>query len=332
MLNTMEMLTVAERVNGVGNEDEVALEGMDDLISSGATVVGPEEARQMLAMWPYAGQRPLDMTRVKLYVQTMKNNQFYSMSDLEVAHAPDENGLVRGHLINGQHRLNAVIEADMQILFAIKHIRCEDMKEVGERYSVIDIQKIRTLTDGVRSLDLHTQWLVPSNDARALLHATQFLNVGFRKTKRASMLYEKREIAEPYAFPLRVFLGYVAGGVRQIVKQLKRQAPLAVAMVTVREARQVYGDEVVRDFWHGIAQDNGLVVGDPRKAAVRHLYDIGQQNAKKVRSDDSEYTARLIAVCFNHWVKGKQLIAPKILDTHAPMVLEGTSYTKKRAS
>jgi hypothetical protein len=109
-------------------------EEMGNIITSELLVITPELAREFLS-YNYSN-RPINKLIVKKYAKAMKNG------DWKLTHqgiAFDE----RGHLIDGQHRLFAIIEAEVNIPM----LKLVYDSTVESLQYPIDIGKTRTIAD-----------------------------------------------------------------------------------------------------------------------------------------------------------------------------------------
>lgn len=327
MVNAM-MATIATLAQTVSQDDR-DLKMLEDVIGNSAIVVGPVEAQQILDEWRYEWQRPLKPDTVKEYARLMRRGEFWSASEIVVAHAPDDNGLVRGFLIDGQHRLNAVIEAGIAQVLTIKHVRAKDMLEVGSRYASIDIQSRRTTRDHTRSMRLDERWSMTPTECVKLQQAAFFIQNGFKSKGNETYSPAQRiDFADGYAPAMRVMIDYISGGIFALTRGLRMRGPLGVALVTIREGRQVHGAARVEDFWRGVALDDGLAATDPRKHAVRHLYEMAQRSTSKTLSFTQEHSSRAIALCFNNYIYGREMKVLRVVESRAPMVIAGTSWPR----
>lgn len=110
-------------------------------------VVTPQYAQHLIDNSLPDWQRPLSQDKVNQYAADMTAGIWHDWTTIEMA-------LVEGKelLINGQHRLRAVIASGVQARFVfVTH--CLSEHDVKEYYGVIDTQKIRSLKDAIHARD-----------------------------------------------------------------------------------------------------------------------------------------------------------------------------------
>lgn len=303
---------------------------MQRVIKQESMDVDAVEAQRMLEMWPYDRQRNLRRHAVEEYVHLLKSGQWMPGFAIEIGFAPDENGHQRGYLLDGQHRLTAVLVAGVSANFTVRHIEFDSREEMATRYGVIDTNLRRTGYDMTKALNLGDKWGMNNRQAEQLQNAVKFFSNDFIRRSKNPLAYRERlAIAEQYQEAMHTVLDYFNGGVPMLVKQLLKQGPLAVALVTVRDALPELGEECVASFWDGVAHDDGLRQVDPRKVVVRHLMVTAQYGNAKKGEYSAEYTARLLASCFNAHVEGRELRMVRITDQRGPMVIRGTRWGKE---
>lgn len=302
---------------------------MQELINTALVTLDACQAQEMLDAFPFTRQRHLKPQKVDFYAGIMKAGRWMLSDPITIAHAPDDDGHMGAYLVNGQHRLNAVIKADVPVTFIIQHIQHEDMEEVGRLYGVMDTQGARSVSDLIRSRALQDKFAMSEWDTKHLMQAVPFLDNGFKRA--AQLVYtpdRKVELFTEYVPFMKVVSGYFQGGNIKLQHQARRAGPLSVALITVRDARMVFGAEKVLAFWSAIVRDDGLKLGDPRKVAVQQLFNSVHGMAAQ-RRDIQEYTARAIANCFNGWVSNKRMLNTRVINSRGDVFIAGTRFTKK---
>jgi hypothetical protein len=97
----------------------------------------------------YKGQRKLRSKMVNRHMSRMIGERWLEEGQITFAQTPDG----KFHLVDGQHRLEALIKAGRTCRFSIRVLRCENEKRVGELYASLDIdQTVRGPGDQVRAL------------------------------------------------------------------------------------------------------------------------------------------------------------------------------------
>lgn len=287
-------------------------------------------AQRMLEEFPYMRQRDLNSRQVEFYAEQMSAGLWQPFSDIEVVLMKNGDGSEHSFLVNGQHRLYAVIEADVAVDFVVKTVAVENETELGQRYGTIDIGRVRSTSDFARAIDLGHELGFKEYYITQLTSALTAIENQFKRSGRYSISpFHKMEMVRDYAKEGRQYFTLTAGGVAHVTRQMRRAFPLAVALCTLRESTQIYGEDKVRRFWSGIAFDNGLQAGDPRKVANRHFLEVALGAATKGARISPTYTARYIANCFNAYVEDRELKQSRVVDPIAPIDINGTKFKGK---
>lgn len=291
------------------------------------TIDRPEAAR-MLSAFAYDRQRQVNTHYVNYYATMMKSGEWLPGTEIAIAYAPDGNGQVRGSLVNGRHRLLAVIEADVPVDFAVKSFDCSGDTEVAKIYGTTDIGRSRNINDYIRALSIEHEFGFPPSYTNKLGVAVSFMQAGFRTPNRTEITPEERvRQMRRYSVAASAYEEILTDiGTRSCYVKMKIAGVMSVALVTLDEATRTYGDDKVANFWIGMGRDDGLRIGDPRKTANSHLFEVGISAAAKNRRASASYTARYLANCFNAWVENREIKYTRVPDANAPISITGTSF------
>lgn len=291
-------------------------------------IVNRRKAYELLEQFPYVRQRDVSGRQVEHYADLMRNGLWQPFSDLEVAYAPNGDGSEHGHLINGQHRLHAVIEADLEVQFVIKHVGCVDDEEMALRYGTVDTGRARTPADFARAIDLAHETGFREYQINQLTSAMRAIGARFRGHGRYTVsVFERFDMIRAYVREIRLYNIYTSGSVTAINMQMRRSFPLGLALVTIRESAETYGEEKIKHFWQHIALGKGFTVDDPRKLAHDHFVEAAMGAQGKLDRISPEYTARYIANCFNAWAEDRPLVSTRVDNRSAPIKILGSHFT-----
>lgn len=105
-------------------------------------------AKNMLEKLNFQYNRPLDPLKVKQYAKQMKDGNWGDWSEITLAVFPDGKKM----LLNGQHRLAAVIESKTACRFTVTEIPVKNDDEAGRIYATLDTCKTRSKGDSLRAL------------------------------------------------------------------------------------------------------------------------------------------------------------------------------------
>jgi len=294
-------------------------------------IISPEDARCYLQEYEYARQRNISHHVVKYYADMMRNGEWLPGSEIEIAYAPNDDGKVAGYLVNGQQRLHAVIEADKSIPFVIKEVLCSDMDEVNIRYGLIDTGRGRNNADYVRAMGMEeelgfTQRQIGNIGAASIFIASDF----FHRNKYKFTPAERVELIKGYAPAAHNYFDCVRSGPLTHAVAMYRTGTMSVGLVSFDESAKVWGHDRVADFWTGIAKNDGLRVGDPRKLVVEHLRESSINSRLSKKKYDVHHSARFVAQCFNAWLEARQITRTFVKDDgKGPIIVKGSKFRGK---
>lgn len=297
-------------------------------------VIGPQEAEAMLVSYKYEHQRKPSKPWVKYLAEEMRAGTFDQSTTVRVSRV---NGT--GYLIDGQHRLMAVIESGLPQRFVIVENKESDPDRIADMYTRIDQNRKRTTDERFRTLDLADRWGITPTQVNQLGAAVRLIHVGWSSTVTSVPLHQDDhlKLMDDYASAYADFLlvAMTSGGIktRGILVALRRAATVSVGIITFRYSRDKYGD-LVDKFWDGAINDDGVANSDPRKFANRHMNETGMIGGTLVSNRSQIMTprasSRILAACFNDYVQGKyRKQMPKIVDYSAPMLILGSPFNGK---
>lgn len=101
--------------------------------------ITPEEAKKLIALNNFPGQRPLRPLKARLYADMMSDGR---MRPVSVAIMTMPNGLK--YLANGQHCLQAIIINDKPFTAIVEHYKCETNDDAWHLFASFDVHATRT--------------------------------------------------------------------------------------------------------------------------------------------------------------------------------------------
>lgn len=277
------------------------------VIRDGARLsIGPEEARSILETCVFTGQRPTDPANLRAHAMDMQRGLFRAGSQIIFARLPDNNLI----LVNGYHRLNAVIEADTVMEFQVMIEPVANHDEVRNLYCSIDTNmRKRSDPEISRAAGLSEEIGVRQSLVSAALNAVAIIASGLRvlrlvdRPAEVLTAYGRKDAVKEWAAELRVYSEVTQGATKTLRAKLINQGIMAIALVTLR-----YQPDKAIDFWTGVAENDGLRIGDARKALVTALVEgshRGQQEAGLL----------YVSVAWNAWFTNRQLSILRLYDT-----------------
>lgn len=282
-------------------------------------LITPSLAETIIRKHNYANQRPLSKSHVGVLAEAMKNSDFREYTSIGFAVRNGE-----PILVNGQHTLNAIALSGKSIWLSFHFDRVQDDAEVEALYSTFDIGRKRQARDTMGSigeeLGLHKK------ERDSLSSAVTFVNLGFRPISgkdSPARLYAardfefKKNLMREWGDEARLYFECITDAPKFNKEPLFRAFVVAVGLLTIREQP----DNAI-EFWRGVALDDGLRIGDPRKALVNWL-----KTNPAGKSPHLQHRAAI--ACWNAWFDGRQLtkVYPRSsvsLEIHGtPIVIAG---------
>lgn len=288
--------------------------GILDRLRSYVVLMTPAQAEHIIRTQMWDRQRKLRRPHAAYLASAIELGELWKLT-VEFAELPDGTKVV----VDGQHRLDAVVRSGRTLPAVVIVNRVSDEREVARLYASIDRQKTRSMVDALRayaivsesSISLET--LSKLSAGLALLSSRfsrDFSQLGRSQISRADQIEQWMEEIETY-------IGLIKGNSKEAWNLLTaRSAVVAVALATIREQ-----PDMAEQFWGGIAQDDGLKAGDARHALLKWL------RATPVRSVPNAVVYSLyVAAAWNHFYAGTDLHKIIVKNRSAPVRILGTSY------
>jgi hypothetical protein len=289
-------------------------------------VITPELAAKWLANDAFANQRFIRPKDVAVYTKLMMAGLWEPGSIIEFCVFDDKRVMV-----NGQHRLSAVVRSGCPQRFIIKSNHVASMEDAVRIYTVIDKNIVRGLYDDFRAHNYVERFDLTATQLTHLSAAVSFIQSGFlRASQKGFLLNERVALMEEHLAAYREFLNATEGCGKVMTSRLSRAATLIVGLTSFRYSSEVY--DTVDAFWRGVANDDGLSASDPRKYCVRHLLLVGMTGGGSTSANFSSHqhasiSARRIAGYFNAWVEQRNLKQDvKVLNYLAPIKILGSPF------
>lgn len=291
-------------------------------LKDGRLMVTPELAGRLLAEANYSRQRRLDENHAHVLSFEMQHGLFTPGTQLHFALLDR-----RYHCIDGQHRLRGVERAQTPVEFSILVTEVKDEAELNALYYRHDVvTRKRSWGDVVRAADVGELREVTNREAEAVLAAMVPIACGFKAPKASAKAVEFRspdrrfEAARHWWTTAKQFLAAIDNADTRTKKALLRQPVMSVGLMTFK-----YQAEIAREFWEGVARDDGLRQEDPRKTLLKYLAErsIGGGNS-------AAEMMRGVASAWNAFYEKRRLKFIRV-STDMPMVIIGTPVGRRKA-
>lgn len=283
--------------------------------------ITPELALEILSQSDHEYQRPLRKAWVEFYAKEMKAGNFLTNTI-----AICINGSEKKYLVNGQHTLNAIFETGISMTLPVQTFHVSSKEEVASVYARFDKQHKRTRADTFRAYNMEQKLDMTYTAVNRYGACAYFMLNNFKKTDEKNMISEFEVMDfmiewKPYA--KQFFASIEMSGALRI--PLERKEVFAVGLMTCRHSKRA--DE----FWHYVATDDGLRVGDPRKTLHNWLEEsgVGGGNVgftRKKRIIRTSESIRCVVTAWNAFVEGRQLKILSIKNPSLPFTIKDTPY------
>lgn len=245
-----------------------APQSIEQIVREGRLTVGMELAYRILSEANYERQRPISRSHIQLLAETMRRGNW--MPGGQIAFGVLDGRL---HLINGQHRLNAVVEAERDCEFQVVLLPVDTPEALHSLYYRFDTeQRARSLPEILTAVGFPDKHGLSKTMARTAFDAALLIALGFQNVRSADnpSLTRSRdvrlEIAAPWGAYAKEYERLIAPAPTIIRQRLLNAQVAAVAFVTLKH--QAIAAE---HFWGGLAQNDGLRRGDPRHTLLLDL-------------------------------------------------------------
>lgn len=291
--------------------------------AGGAVHLEPKDAATLIESLNFPKQRSIKDWRVAEKLADL------SSGDWEPGHRITfvilDDGQI--YLVDGQHRLTAISKWTSAVPVMISLVKKEDFKAAQKYYATFDKQSsVRSTNELLDSVDLAAEAGLSKPMAQALYASAQLLMNELEPLTGAASVYShpemfrmnsRMEVVQKWAKEAREYediLKKVKGVMR---RKLMSPGVLAVAVVTLR-----YRPLAARDFWMGVADNDGLRRHDPRQTFINDLL-TRSTNTGAIRQ-----RVQQPALAWNAYYQGRELKIIKCIQGGA-IYLDGTPFDGK---
>lgn len=290
---------------------------LSKLLVDGVIAVTPELAHRIIMNCGYEKQRPIRGGHVEVLASQMRRREFTPGTQLHFARLPDDEMV----LLNGNHRTHAVAKADTTVAFQILVTDVPNYDALRTLYRRHDRTTAnRTISDALFAEGIGERHGLRKEISAATFRAMSVIGNRFQGHNKAAAYFKSDEFklaaAEDWWPVAELFQdAIVKAPVVPVKNNLQKAGVCAVALMTFRH-QEAKADA----FWRGIANNDGLFEGDPRRAYLTYL-------ATRPRAGGSEVqTAKAAAVAWNAFFRDRKL---HIVRLHSgPVVILGTPFAR----
>lgn len=207
-------------------------------------------------------------------------------------------------IVNGHHRLGGQEQSGKTIEWTLVVYDCNTIGDVAKLYTKFDTNvRTRTNQQVLNALDLSNSLGLSKTLVERLYSAVPLIacNLNTSKTYYDPMvqkLIDRRvEWLEHLAPQARIYEECVQNAERDLKSRLFAHGPLAVAMFTIKHQLPK-----AREFWTGVADNDGLRRGDPR-----HTYVTTLNSGRRDHSGTAWMSASLAATAWNAYYDDRRI-------------------------
>jgi len=222
------------------------------------------------------------------------------------------------YIVNGNHTLEAVSYSGKPQTLVFIFLQVDTFAEAAAVYTSFDVHKARTWTDALRATG-KDQMPLASRVASAVKLIMSDFKYSPENVEANSSRASRFDAMDEYETAAGMLQDAIKGAPNLNQRIILRSAVMAVALETIR-----YQPSNGFEFWHAVAQDEGLVSGDARKALLRWLLSHPAS-----KGSATYLMSRACAHAWNAWWKNQSITVLRP-SSAGKIVLLGTPWDGKR--
>lgn len=284
-------------------------------VKEGACVWTPAQANAVFNRCRYERNRNENKAapHIDALARQMIDGTWLPRSPIDFARMPD--GSLT--LVNGHHRMLAQVKAGKNIEWMVIVHDCAVDADVANLFWRFDtILRKRSVNNILGGVNAAENMRLGRTTAAALASTVTFIDNGFRPpggmTARVYTPAEKLRLMDAWRNEAADYERAISKSQKSARRKLYTSQVMAVALITIRVNR-----DSAMNFWEGVATDDGLTRGDPRKTLLDFLRDTHGA------STGLTATAVACARAWSAWEQGRELGMIRV--GRAPVRIYGTS-------
>lgn len=200
-------------------------------------------------------------------------------------------------ILNGHHRLGAQEASGKTLLWNVTVYQASDIAAIDKLYTTFDTNvRMRSNEQILNALDLTDELGLPRQMVEALYRAVPLVNENLKTGAKDRDVVTRNAINQRVAFmrnlapQARLLEQCIEKAAVNLKKRLMSQGAFSVALITLK-----YQEATAVEFWRGVAENDGLRVGDPRRAYVTSLLETARFG------NSAKNTVAVAAAAWNAW-------------------------------
>lgn len=286
-------------------------------VREGICRFNPAQANKVFNLCRYARNRneATGKAHIDALARQMADGTWLPKSPIDFARLPD--GTLT--LVNGHHRMLAQVQSGRDIDWNVVIHDVDDESDVAALFWRFDtVMRVRSMQNVLAGVNASEELELSKGATVALSSAVVFIDNGLHPpTGPHSKKYtpaEKLALMADWQVEARIYDECVASATRDVRRKLFGIQVMAVGLISLRA-----NTESAIKFWTGIAEDDGLRRGDPRKTLLDFLRDTHASSAGYT------YTAAACARAWAAWENGKELTMIRV--GRQPVRIVGTKMS-----
>lgn len=291
--------------------------------SDGVVKMSQGTAKRILEELNFPGQRAIDSRRVFGHAHAIVKGDWIESYPIHFTALPDG----RIWLVDGQHRLTAIAQSIAPVSVTLRIVDMESEKEARNFYAGFDGKgSVRTNVQIIDAVGIAEALNLGTRMTRAVYEAAPLLmnkleplsgSVSIKANPSMYLQSNRLAIVTEWAKQALEFDEITKKAGKGLYEKLRKTGPVAVALYTLR-----HQPARAKEFWSGVANNDGLRRGDPRHTLIQDfaVRDIGSGSVRQ-RVQQS-------TLAWNAFCEGRDLKIIKCL-TGAPITVWGTPLNGK---
>lgn len=289
--------------------------------------IDPDRAAHLLQKYVYTRQRGIRQNDVQRYADQMRRGLWMEgTKPIILAVLPDG----RKFLVEGYHRLWAILEAGVTLTFEVTERLVETEEELNLFYSNIDRGRNRSNADMIKATALDEKYNLPVSILVKASSAITMIRADFRitggrvnTTARAVGAEDRIKLLDEWQIPITHF--YEAAGFGSNNRRCYAQPVLSVGLVTMR-----YQFEKAQDFWRRVVRGVDLAEGSPEHLVNRFIYIDTDRSSQGIYDLGPNIFAKKVAAAWNAFYDNVPRLTRLIVRDDTDIIINGTPWKWKR--
>lgn len=278
--------------------------------------ITPAIAARWLEEYKYEAQRGIRHDQVKYLAEEMRQKRFIG-NTIAICVMPGGTH----YMVNGYHTLSAIIACGISQTMPVEFFDVRTKEDIAKVYARFDRQLKRTRVDTWRVYGLDKDFDMSPSWVNRFAAASVIIMRDFASGGGLSYVSDD-EVAMFMIDYLDACQRYkTAISETPMTAQMQLRHVMPVALLTLQY------DKSADEFWHNVASDDGLNIGDPAKTLHNWIKETGlSQDSNRKRTVSLGTGMRGVAAGWNAHKEGRTLNIIRVTNTTLPIVVRGTPY------